>query len=108
MANDVILASTATLAELASIMEREKFERYAPLAVRRRFVALICATARIVAIRRSLRLCRDPKDDKFLDVAVNGGADILVSGDADLLVLDAVEGIPIATPAMYLVAQNAS
>ena len=28
--------------------------------------------------------CRDPKDDKFLELAVNGRADVIVSGDADL------------------------
>ncbi|MCX7362257.1 MAG: putative toxin-antitoxin system toxin component, PIN family [Alphaproteobacteria bacterium] len=51
--------------------------------------------------------CRDPGDDKFLDVAVNGGADVLVSGDADLLSLRSIDGIPISTPAEYLAAREA-
>jgi len=43
-----------------------------------------------------------PKDDKFLELAVNGRADVIVSGDADLLALNPFRGIPIETPADYL------
>ncbi|MGC9452673.1 MAG: putative toxin-antitoxin system toxin component, PIN family, partial [Oceanipulchritudo sp.] len=32
-----------------------------------------------------MKTCRDPKDDKFLEVAFNGRrADALISGDSDL------------------------
>ena len=101
-ANDVILASTATLSELASTMERSKFDRYASLASRREFVAFIHATVQIVPIRRSVRACRDPADDKFLDVAVNGAAHMIVTGDDDLLALTLFEDIAIISPADYL------
>ena len=100
--NDLILASAATLAELASTMERTKFDRYASLSKRREFVAFVSATAHFVIVRRSVQACRDPNDDKFLDVAVNGGANIVVTGDADLLVLGSFEKTPIVTPAEYL------
>jgi uncharacterized protein len=101
-ANDVILASTATLSELASAMERSKFDRYASLASRREFVAFIHATVRIVPVRRSVRACRDPADDKFLDVAVNGDARAIVTGDNDLLALNPFENVMIIAPADYL------
>jgi predicted nucleic acid-binding protein len=45
---------------------------------------------------------RDERDDKFLDVAVNGGARWLVSGDADLLVLDPFRGVRSFRPARML------
>jgi predicted nucleic acid-binding protein len=45
--------------------------------------------------------CRDPTDDRFLEVAVNGGADVIVSGDRDLLVLSPFRGIPIITPIAF-------
>jgi predicted nucleic acid-binding protein len=32
--------------------------------------------------------CRDIKDDKFLELAVNGLADVVISGDADLLAMN--------------------
>ena len=44
----------------------------------------------------------DPTDDKFLELAVNGRADLIVGGDADLLALDPFRGIPIVTPAGFL------
>ena len=61
----------------------------------------IFAAAALVAIREWVHICRDPKDDKFLELAVNGAADLIVSGDADLLVLETFRGIPIITPAAF-------
>ena len=54
----------------------------------------------MVTIVERIAACRDPTDDKFLELAVNGRADLIVSGDADLLVLDTFRGIPIITPAV--------
>jgi predicted nucleic acid-binding protein len=51
---------------------------------------------------RVVRACRDPSDDKFLEVAVNGRADLIITGDRDLLELDPFMGIAILTPAAYL------
>lgn len=99
---DLLLASTVTLSELARTLERPKFDRYVSLAARREFVAFIHMASRIVEIDRSIRACRDPADDKFLDVAINGGADLIVTGDSDLLVLHPFEGVEIITPAAYL------
>jgi len=42
-------------------------------------------------------VCRDPKDDKFLDAAVSGGARYIVSGDQDLLTLGEYQGVKIVT-----------
>jgi predicted nucleic acid-binding protein len=58
--------------------------------------------AELVEITERIAVCRDPKDDKFLELAVNGRADVVVSGDADLLSLDPFRGIPIETPAAFL------
>ena len=64
----------------------------------------IAARALLVLLRRqtefvqptvTLRLSRDPGDDKFLECAVAGRADYIVSADADLLTLCAIQGIPI-------------
>jgi uncharacterized protein len=60
------------------------------------------ADAELVEITERIAVCRDPKDDKFLELAVNGRADVVVSGDADLLSLDPFRGIPIETPAAFL------
>jgi len=51
---------------------------------------------------QEIRECRDPKDDKFLEAAVNGRAGIVVSGDGDLLHMHPFRGISILTPSDYL------
>ena len=44
----------------------------------------------------------DPDDDKFIESALIGHADVIVSGDHHLLDLSAVEGVPILTPRQFL------
>jgi len=51
---------------------------------------------------RTVTLCRDPKDDKFLEAALATQTDCIVSGDADLLALTPFEEIPILRPAQFL------
>lgn len=36
-----------------------------------------------------------PKDDKFLEVALNGRAEVIITGDADLLAMHPWRGIEI-------------
>jgi putative PIN family toxin of toxin-antitoxin system len=56
----------------------------------------------LVEIIQQVRASRDPKDDPFLEVAVNGSADLVVTGDRDLLALHPFRGIDIVQPAVYL------
>jgi uncharacterized protein len=56
----------------------------------------------IVEVVQQVHACRDPKDDGFLEAAVNGRADVVITGDKDLLALDPFRGIAILTPAAYL------
>lgn len=49
-----------------------------------------------------LSICRDPKDDHILALALQAKADIIVSGDKDLLVLKTSHNIPILTPSQFL------
>ena len=56
----------------------------------------------MVQVSRAIRACRDPRDDKFLEVAVHGRADLIVTGDEDLLALNPFRGIAILAPAAYL------
>lgn len=97
-----LLASEATMNELADVLSRPKFNYYLSLEERQHFFLLLGRVAELVPILRSIRICRDPRDDKFLEVAVNGSADLIVTGDADLLVLHPFMGISILTPNAYL------
>jgi putative PIN family toxin of toxin-antitoxin system len=59
-------------------------------------------TAEMVAMSERVAICRDPKDDKFLELPATGRADLIISGDKDLLTLVAFRGIPIVTPAAFV------
>ena len=65
------------------------------------FLGQLGAVAEFVPIVQLIRECRDPKDDKFLEVALNGKADLIITGDADLLTLHRWRGIAILSPANY-------
>ena len=64
--------------------------------------------AELVPIVERIQACRDPADDKFLELAVNGRADVIVSGDADLRALNPFRGIPIVGPAAFVDAAGRS
>jgi putative PIN family toxin of toxin-antitoxin system len=49
-----------------------------------------------------IAVCRDPKDNMILELAVSGKADLIITGDADLLVLHPFCNIPIITPKLFL------
>ena len=102
LANGVLLVSDETLTELAEALARPRFDRYASLDDRRHFVRLLGGVSRLVPIVHRVSACRDPRDDKFLHVALNGEAHALISGDGDLLALNPFHGIPVLSPAEFL------
>jgi predicted nucleic acid-binding protein len=59
----------------------------------------LLAAAEMVVITERIAACRDPTDDMFLELEVNGHADMIVSGDPDLLVLNPFRDIPVVPPA---------
>jgi len=97
-----LLVSEPTLQELADVLARPKFDLYVTIAERQEFLRVLGRIAEMVPIVYTVHACRDPRDDKFLDLAVNGEAGLIVTGDDDLLVLQDFRGIPIITPARYL------
>ena len=55
-----------------------------------------------VRLRGTVKVCRDPDDDMFLECAARANADLLIAGDRDLLVLGSYKGTRILTPAGYV------
>jgi putative PIN family toxin of toxin-antitoxin system len=100
--NSTLLFSDFTMDELKKILFRSKFDRYVSREERAIFLAQLSAAAEFVSIIQLVRECRDPKDDKFLEVALNGRADVIVTGDADLLRMHPWRGIGIVSPAQFL------
>src|SRR4029453_18754516 len=79
-----ILVSPATLEELAEVLQREKFDRYVTAAEREEFLEAFVERATFIETTEEIRICRDAKDDKFLELAISGRAVYLISGDRDL------------------------
>jgi putative PIN family toxin of toxin-antitoxin system len=97
-----LLVSEATMEELAEVLARPKFDPYVTIAERQEFLRVLGRIAEMVPIVYTVHARRDPRDDKFLDLAINGEADLIVTGDQDLLVLQTFRDIPVITPAQYL------
>lgn len=102
-----LCASPATLAELEEVIARDKFDRYLDLRVRLDFVAMYRDKVRNFLISEedeaALKIpCRDPRDNKFLALALACSANVLVSSDDDLLTMNPYGDILVLTPKAYL------
>lgn len=97
-----LLLSFTVLAELCEVLSRKRFRRYVDEEDIRTFVAVLTREAEWVDVDVRITACRDPKDDKFLELAVSGQATHVVSGDSDLLALNPFQGITIVTPQALL------
>ncbi len=84
--------SLATFDELREVVRRPNFDRYLPLRDRIEYLEMIAKHALIwevdaSSVSTATGACRDPKDDKFLALALSSQAVALVTSDSDLLVL---------------------
>lgn len=97
-----MLVSEATMMELSDVLARRKFDPYVSIEDRREFIRQIGYVAEMVLVLRRVKACRDPKDDMFLDLALNGEAQFILTGDADLLALNPFHGVAILSPGAFL------
>ena len=96
---DVIATCNEIDAEIVRVLT-EKFsweQRWATSALH-----VILARGIRVQIRGTVKECRDPGDDMFLECAALAKADLLIAGDKDLLTLGEYKGTRIVTPSEYL------
>jgi predicted nucleic acid-binding protein len=63
---------------------------------------LIALRGDLVTPTRTVRVCRDPKDDMLIEAALAGAAKYVVTGDEDLLVLRRFETMRFVTPRTFL------
>jgi uncharacterized protein len=87
------------LAELAEVLEREKFRRYTTVEETREFVAEVARRGDRVPDPAAVPpVSRDPNDDYLLALAVATSSRAVVSGDRDLTELEDPP-VPVLTPA---------
>lgn len=97
-----VLVSDTALDELDTVLRRSRFDRYVAEEERLQFLATFIQDSRVIEVNEVVTDCRDPKDNKFLELAVSGNATCIISGDHDLLSLHPFRGIPIITPQAFV------
>jgi putative PIN family toxin of toxin-antitoxin system len=100
--NSTIVFSQETFEELSRVLIRSKFDKYISFSERMEFLERLRETGKMISTESDFKICRDIKDNKFLNLAYDGNAYCIVSGDNDLLVLNPFENIPIVSPADFL------
>ena len=93
--NHELFGSTETLKELIEVLSRAKFETWQPLAQRLEWIRLYNSAITFIEITHTVNDCRDIKDNKFLDLALSAGADIIISSDVHLWELHPYRGVAI-------------
>jgi putative PIN family toxin of toxin-antitoxin system len=97
-----LLISADTLRELSVVLSRKKFDKYVSLENRQEFIQRLGVISELILIQTRITICRDPRDNKFLELAVDGKAQIIITGDQDLLILNPFENIDVLTPRDFL------
>ena len=86
------------LKEVEEVIKRPKFNevmRKANLTPDQIIQKIVSPSHLVIALKFNIKVCRDEKDNKFLECAESAKADYLVSGDQDLLSLKEYKGIQI-------------
>ena len=100
-----IFTSLEIIAEIKEILLRDttrnKIKNYLEEEVFN-FIEKIVDESNIEIPSSKLTTCRDPKDNKFLELALEVNADYIISGDKDLLELKEYQGTKIIKPSEFI------
>ena len=96
--------SAGVMAELLDVLYRPRLARFIDPGQRVELLGLLDQLGVRIAPAVPVTDCRDPKDDKYLELALAAAATTIVSSDEDLLVLHPWRGVRIVKPAAYLAA----
>lgn len=98
----LILLSSNVIQEIKTVIKRPKFDRYISLTAREEFLDTLIRSSLTIDPDEIITECRDPKDNKYLELAVAGKAECIITGDQDLLILNPFREIPIMTVQEFL------
>jgi putative PIN family toxin of toxin-antitoxin system len=99
-----IVYSVPLIVEMVEVLSRPKIQQKYHILTDdiSAIINLIRLRGELVSPDRVIDACRDPEDNRFLEAAVEGSADMIVSGDADLLDMQEFETIPIVSVVEFL------
>ncbi len=81
-----IVRSKDTTHELVDVMRRAKFDRFATVEDRVFRVQTYIEATRLITVNVQVGDCSDPKDNKFLELAIAAKAAVIISGDKKHLI----------------------
>ena len=96
-----IYASEELAEELFGTLENQKFKNIIGNLLITSLKTLFYESVVFVVPKRKIKICRDPKDDFLLALAMEAKSDYLITGDHDLLELNKYAGIKIMKPAEF-------
>lgn len=97
-----IALSDRVLDEYTEVLYREKLDKYLNETKRQNALTQVKRNSILFSPVETVTDCRDPKDNKFLELALACRASCIISGDPDLLVLHPFRGIPILNQTDFL------
>ena len=97
-----IVASEKTWAEVNIVIHRQKFDKYVILNARLLFLEDLHKSLIFIEPTEVITDCRDPKDNKFLELAIASDSPFIITGDAALLVLNPYRGVTILKSGDFL------
>ncbi len=100
--NFTVAVSVSTKAEAIEVFQRDKFDPWKSHQDRMTFLNGFLGAAKEFVVTQLVNDCRDPKDNKFLELALAAKAIMIVSSDSDLLVLNPYRDVEILTPTDFL------
>lgn len=100
--NGNILFSLELIEEIDEVLSRTKFRKYITDEEREEFLDSFVDRGILIEVVDVVKECRDPKDDKILELSLSGKADLIISGDKDLLVLTPFRSIQIQSVEQFL------
>jgi putative PIN family toxin of toxin-antitoxin system len=101
-ANGILIFSEDTFLEFELVLFRKKFDRYFSKEERLQIIEKMYNEGVFEPVTSNQSVSRDPKDDKFLNLAIDAKASCIITGDKDLLVLHPFSKMPILSPADFL------
>lgn len=85
--NFIIVQSNETYQEIADRIYKSKFDKYVSNEKREELLNIIKNKSQFIQTTSDITSCRDPDDNKFLELAIDSEAKFLITGDKDLLTL---------------------
>lgn len=95
--NITLIFSNESIEEFIEVVERPKFKKFFSKKDIEKLLDIFDQYAELIKVKSKIDICRDPKDNFLLNLAVDGKVDYLVTGDKDLLILEKIKKTEIIT-----------